>query len=309
MQGVTAFDAQSTSDEVAKALSGDIRGKNGTTLGSLGAEAAGSIAKYANLIILCGRNSTKLEETTKWITEQTPSANLRPLVFDMSSLDGARKAAAEVLINSAGVMAVPYSKTVDGFESHMGINHFAPFVFTSLLYPLLARSGTASSPSRIVNVSSFGHRRSPMRFDDLGFQDGKTYDCWLGYGQSKTANILFTNELAKRTKEKEQNVVAYSLHPGFIFTTNLAPHLTIADFVRLGSKNEKGEVIIPSKTAQQGAATYIVAAFDPSIVPHSGAYLLDADVANSQQPHAKSPEDAQRLWALSETLTQQPFDI
>ncbi|KAF8323302.1 NAD(P)-binding protein [Clavulina sp. PMI_390] len=313
MSRVTKFNVHSTADEashsdqlcflptvVTEALATEILGKNvlvnGATLGSLGAEVVGSIAKYANLIILGGRTPSKIDETIKWIKESTPSANVHPLVFDLSSLDGARKGAVEalalnepihVLINSAAVMAVPYSKTVDGLESHMAINHFGPFLFTMLLFPLLARSGTPSFPARIVNVSSAGYRMSPIRFDDLEFQDGKVYDRWGAYAQSKTANILTANELARRSKEKGLNVVAYSLHPGNIFTTNLAPHLNVADFVGLGAMNEKGEIIVPHKTSQQGAATYIVAAFDPSVVPYSGAYLEDADIAD-RADHAKS---------------------
>ncbi|KAF8321577.1 hypothetical protein DL93DRAFT_2072318 [Clavulina sp. PMI_390] len=111
-------------------------------------------------------------------------------------------------------MAVPFSKTVDGHESHMGINHFAPFLFTALVFPVLARSGTPSSPARIVNITSGAHRLTAIRFDDINFQDGKEYVPWQGYGQSKTANILFANELARRSKEKSVSVVAYSLHPG-----------------------------------------------------------------------------------------------
>ncbi|KAF8323304.1 NAD(P)-binding protein [Clavulina sp. PMI_390] len=322
MPGITSFNAQSTSDEVAEALASQITGKNviisGATMGSLGAEAARSIAMYANLVVLGGRNLSKLEDTIKWIKERTPSANLRTLMFDLSNLEGARKAAAEllaygepihVLINSAAVMAVPYSTTVDGLESHMAINHFAPFLFTGLLFPLIARSGDSSFPSRIVNVSALGHRRCPIRFGDLNFHDGQDYNPWDAYGQSKTANILFSNELARRSHEKGLDVVAYSLHPGGILGTNLFLHLTNADFMYIGATNEKGEVIAPTKTPQQGAATYIVAAFDPDVIPYTGAYLEDGDITDSQHPHAKSLKDGQDLWALSESITRMAFDI
>ncbi|KAF8323303.1 NAD(P)-binding protein [Clavulina sp. PMI_390] len=321
MPGITNFNLHSTADEVAKALAAEVVGKNvlinGATLGSLGAEAAGSIAKYANLVIIGGRTPSKLDETIKWVKEKTPSANVLPLVFDLSSLDGARKGGAEalalnepihVLINSAAVMAVPYSTTVDGHESHMAINHFGPFLFTALLLPLLARSGTSSSPARIINVSSEAYKLSPIRFDDLTFQDGKGYDRWKAYGQSKTANILIANELARRSKENGLNIVTYSLHPGNIFWTNLAPHLKVADFVSNGTMSEKGEPLIPHKSLQEGAATYIVAAFDPSIIPYSGAYLEDADIADCDE-HAKSQEDGERLWALSEATTHQTFSV
>lgn len=117
-------------------------------------------------------------------------------------------------------MAAPYSKTEEGLEHHMAVNHFAPFLFTALVFKKLASSGTAEDPARIVNVSSWGHRFSAIRFGDPDFAEGKEYDRWMAYGQSKTANILFANEIARRAKEKRIPVVSYSLHPGsesFIF--------------------------------------------------------------------------------------------
>lgn len=111
-------------------------------------------------------------------------------------------------------MAIPYTKTPDGLESHLGVNHFSPFLFTALIFPRIASAGTPEDPARIVNIYSRGHFRSDIRFGDLDFGDGKDYDRWQGYGQSKTANILFANEIARRVKEKGVPVVAYSLHPG-----------------------------------------------------------------------------------------------
>lgn len=114
-------------------------------------------------------------------------------------------------------MAVPYSKTVDGFESHMGVNHFGHFLFTALIFSRIVAAGTKADPARIVNISSAGHRRTDIRFDDMDFSNGETYNKFLGYGQSKTANILFSNEIARRAKEREIPVVAYSVHPGGMY--------------------------------------------------------------------------------------------
>ena len=115
-----------------------------------------------------------------------------------------------MLINNAAVMACPYGHTEDGFESQFGANHLAHFLFTALIYPRIRAASTSEFPSRIVNVSSRGHQRSDFRFDDYDFEGGKVYDPFVSYGQSKTANILFSNELARRSKE----VLAFSLHPG-----------------------------------------------------------------------------------------------
>lgn len=114
-------------------------------------------------------------------------------------------------------MMCPYGTTTDSFESQIGANHFAPFLFTALIFPRILAAGSetaSSSPARIVNVSSMGHQISDFRFDDYGFSGGKTYDERVAYGQSKTANILFANEIARRAKERALNVLAYSLHPG-----------------------------------------------------------------------------------------------
>lgn len=115
-------------------------------------------------------------------------------------------------------MAVPYSSTVDGFESQFGVNHLGPFLFTALIYNHIIAgaggTGTPEIPSRIVNISSRGHHISGILFDDVGFSDGKVYDQWKAYGQSKTASILFANEIARRAKEKSVPLVAFSLHPG-----------------------------------------------------------------------------------------------
>lgn len=111
-------------------------------------------------------------------------------------------------------MAAPYSKTVDGQEHHLAVNHLGPFLFTSLIFNRLAAAGSESDPARIINVTSLAYTIAPIRFDDLDFGDGKEYNKWVAYGQSKTGNILFTNEIARRASDKHVPVVSYSLQPG-----------------------------------------------------------------------------------------------
>lgn len=172
-------------------------------------------------------------------------------------------------------MAAPYSRTEDGFESHMGINHFTPFLFTALIFKRIAAAGTKDDPARVVNISSGAHRVTGIRFDDLNFSDGKAYQKFAGYGQSKAANVLFANEITRRAKENGVPVVAYSLHPGgswpvfrkiernfdditpltVIDGTNLGKYINDDDLRSIGNKNEKGEWLIPIKSLGEGAAT------------------------------------------------------
>ena len=171
----------------------------------------------------------------------------------------------DVIVNNAGIMAVPYSKSADGFEYQLATNHLGHFLLTNLLMPRIL---AAAPGSRIINVSSRGHQRGEFRFDDPNFSNGATYEPFLGYGQSKTANILFSVTLAERLEAK--GVRSYSLHPGMIITTNLAKKMAPEEIQRLkdfGLIDENGQPKDPKrwKSIEQGAGTSVVAAFDPRI--------------------------------------------
>ncbi|ANB12495.1 Env9p [Sugiyamaella lignohabitans] len=317
------FDNQTTSEQVGAEFADNIKGKTvivtGATWGGLGAHTALTIARHgAERVIIAGRKASSLEETIAKIKEEVPSANVTPLVFDLASLKTVRAAAdkinsdhdikhIDVLINNAAVMACPFSKTEDGFENQFGSNHLGHFLFTTLIINKIL----ASKYPRIVNVSSQGHRFSPIRFDDVNFSNGEKYGSFQAYGQSKTANILFTRELNRRYASK--GLVTFSLHPGVI-STNLSRHI---DFENLLSSNEvdyqgnpcfQREYLekIVYKTISQGASTTLVAAFDPAIVKSSGSYMSDC-VINEDLclPFAKDMDSAERLWTLSEKLVAQ----
>ncbi|KDQ11814.1 hypothetical protein BOTBODRAFT_447830 [Botryobasidium botryosum FD-172 SS1] len=311
------FGFHTTAEEVAMVLGDHIKGKTilitGVSPNSLGAEAARVAAKFgAGLVAIASRSQTKLEQVARGIKFETPTANVRTLVLDLGSFAAVRVAASEVLaypepldvlINSAGIMAVDYRKTVDGHESQFGTNHLGHFLFTARIFPKLRESDAP----RIINVSSYGHRYGTIRFDDPGFSEGEKYDRFEAYGQSKTANILFSRELARR------GVVSFSLHPGSILT-NIADTIPMDALVGLGVLDEKGEVCtdgrVSWKTLGEGASTYIFAAFDPAIVAQSGAYLEDASVnEDGAAPHASDMESAKRLWELSEQLVGEKFDV
>jgi NAD(P)-dependent dehydrogenase (short-subunit alcohol dehydrogenase family) len=194
----------------------------GCTLGGLGHFTALELARRGAKVVLGGRTPEKLTETESSIRAQVPHAELLQLQVDLADLGSVRKAAAEaasfgpidVLVNNAGVMAPPYSRTVDGLEMQMATNHFGPFLLTGLLLPQLV----SSSAGRVVTVSSQMHRtarRAPL--DDPRSQE-RRYSKWPVYGQTKLANLLFTYELDRRLREAELPVKALAAHPGFAGT-------------------------------------------------------------------------------------------
>lgn len=319
---IIQFNRETTSEDAAAYYANEIKGKTvlitGASWEGLGAEAARVIAKNgAGLVILAGRRQESLDETIQKIHAQTPDANLRSLIIDLASLASIRKAAAEVnqypetidvLINNAAVMACPYSTTEDGFERQFGTNHLGHFLFTSLIFSRIV----ASKDPRIINVSGFGHNFGPVRYDDPGFQGGELYNKWNAYGQTKTANILFSRELAKRYGDK--GLTAFSLHPGAIITP-LGKYISIeeeigCDMVYL----EDNKLLLKVKdfnfkNIQQGTSTHIVAAFDPSIKSQNGSYLQDAHIDNENvRCWASDDNNAARLWEMSERLLDHKFD-
>ncbi|KAF7372785.1 NAD-P-binding protein [Mycena sanguinolenta] len=230
-----AFDINSTGESVGKVFADKIKGKTvivtGVSPGGFGADTARALALYGAKVILAGRSLSKIQATADAIHKEIPGADLKELVLDLSSQNAVRQAAEEVLkysgpidvvITNAGVMGTPYEKTVDGLELQFASNHVGHFLFVNLIMPKLLES----SAPRVVLASSVGHYWGPVRFDDYGFEDGKTYDKWLAYGQSKTAVILHGVELAERYKGK---LVVFSVHPGGA-VTNLSSSMTKEDY-------------------------------------------------------------------------------
>ncbi|MEI2714098.1 MAG: oxidoreductase [Nocardioides sp.] len=189
----------------------------GPSLGGLGYFTALELARRGALVVLCGRTPAKLDEAELAILAEVPDASLRSVIVDLASLESVRTAATEmadldsidVLINNAGIMASPFRRTVDGFESQMATNHFGPFLFTGLLFDsILAASG------RVVTVSSQMHRIAWSA--PLGDPRVKPspYLRWREYGRSKLANLLFTLELQRRCDSLGLPVSALAAHPG-----------------------------------------------------------------------------------------------
>lgn len=186
----------------------------------IGASGLIALAKgHPRALVLAGRTPSAFASVAQQISSIDPAIHVVSVALDLSSLASVRAAATEllanadiphidVLINNAGVMACPYSLTADGIEMQFGTNHIGHFLFTSLLMPKLLK---ASEP-RVVNLSSSGHRFGRLeQYEDYNWE--KTpYNAWSAYGQSKLANVLFTNELARRFGTR--GLKAYSVHPG-----------------------------------------------------------------------------------------------
>ncbi|MDB5980165.1 MAG: dehydrogenase [Pseudomonas sp.] len=217
-----------------------------------------------------------------------------------------------ILVNNAGIMACPLERDARGFESQFATNHLGHFQLVTRLWPALRQAKGA----RVVSVSSWGHRRSPMVFDDPHFER-RDYDRWSAYGQSKTANILFA--VALDLRGKSDGVRAFSVHPGSIVSTDLKRYLSTEELQGLGVIDEEGRPILDPaknlKTAEQGAATSIWCATSPQLDGMGGVYCENCDVApllsadgevgsisRGVMPYAVDPEAAERLWQLSEQL-------
>ena len=209
----------------------------------------------------------------------------------------------DLLVNNAGIMACPETRVGPGWEAQLGTNHLGHFALTARLWPALVASGGA----RVVALSSAGHHRGGIRWEDPMWTSD--YDKWSAYGQAKTANALFAVHLDRLGAEL--GVRAFSVHPGGILTP-LQRHLPREEMVALGWIDEDGQEIGQGfKDVEQGAATTVWAATSGDLDGRGGVYCEDCDIAvDSEGRHrvgvadwATDPEQAARLWTMSEELT------
>jgi NAD(P)-dependent dehydrogenase (short-subunit alcohol dehydrogenase family) len=212
----------------------------------------------------------------------------------------------DIQINNAAIMAAPETRVGPGWEAQFATNHLGHFALTNLLWPALVADGGA----RVVALSSRGHKRSGIRFDDLQFENG--YDKWQAYGQAKSANVLFAVHLD--ALGQDAGVRAFAVHPGGILTP-LQRHLTHEEMVGYGWIAEDGTPKFEFKTPEQGAATATWAATSPQLEGMGGVYCEDCDIAEPTNPnadtadqsgvdaHATDPDIAAKLWTISAQLT------
>lgn len=262
----------------------------------IGRATALGLADEGARLLLVGRTPERCEETLALIRRRTGRDDAQMLQADLSSLKEVRRLAGEllaraervhVLINNAGVTLLRRQLTVDGLEATFATNHLAYFLLTGLLLPRLRES----APARIVNVASDAHRFGRLDLSDL--QNERRYRAMRVYGQSKTANLLFTQELARRIAGS--GVTANALHPGGI-RSNLGR-----------SEGRALEVLrrvvgLFLKTPEEGARTSLHLACSPELEGVSGRYFAKCR-ERTPAAHARDPELARRLWERSEELT------
>ena len=297
----------------------DLTGLSAVVTGAatgIGVETARALAEAGARVTLAVRNRAAGEAVADDINRTARDAQARVGPLDLADLASVRAFAAEwgaaplhMLINNAGVMACPLAYTADDLEMQIGTNHFGHYLLAALLAPALLRASDQKGRSaRVVSLTSIGHRRSAVNFDDPHYRH-RPYDKWEAYGQSKTANALFA--VGFNARFKDRGVTANAVMPGGIMTP-LQRHLPREEMIAFGWMDEAGKVARGFKTTEQGASTSVWAAMGDELEGVGGLYLEDcaqaapwtADIPfRGVMPHAIDPEAADRLWTLSEKTT------
>ncbi|KAK4350864.1 hypothetical protein RND71_030177 [Anisodus tanguticus] len=305
-KGPSGFSYSSTAEEVTHGIDGS--GLTAIVTGAssgIGSETTRTLVLRGVHVIMAVRNMGAGKDVREAIVKEIPAAKVDVMELDLSSLASVRKFAADfisscrslnILINNAGVMAIPFTLSKDNIELQFATNHLGHFLLTNLLLDKMKETTRETKrEGRIVNVASEAHRvtyREGIRFDKINVQ--QSYSRYLAYGQSKLANILFTNELTKRLKDDGVEITANSLNPGAI-STNLFRHMTIVH----GLASTVGKLVL--KNVQQGASTTCYLALNPQVKGVSGEYFLDNNLA-TPSTMAKDMDLAKRLWDFSMDL-------
>jgi NAD(P)-dependent dehydrogenase (short-subunit alcohol dehydrogenase family) len=282
----------------------------------IGLEAARTLAGAGAHVVLACRDPRRAETAAAEIRGAHPGAELEILPLDLASLASVRDFASafsarhprlDVLVNNAGVMAIPRRTTADGFEMQLGTNHLGHFALTGLLMPRLL----AAPAPRVVTLSSTAHRWGWMRFDDLHGE--RRYQRWLAYGQSKLANLLFSYELDRRARAAGRALVAAACHPGYS-ATNLQLVGPRMDGSRRMEALMHWANRVFSQEAKMGALPTLFAATAPAV--QGGDYYgpdrmfetwgHPTKVSSTARSH--DPASARRLWEVSEELTGGRFE-
>jgi NAD(P)-dependent dehydrogenase (short-subunit alcohol dehydrogenase family) len=276
----------------------------------LGLETARVLAAHGATVVLAGRDAGRTASAADDIRGQQPGASVQTAEVDLASLESIRAAASDVtarfpqldlLINNAGVMFTPHTLTKDGYELQFGTNHLGHFALTGLLMPsLLGKPG-----SRVVTLSSNGHRAGRMNFADL--QSARHYNRYAAYGRAKLANLLFTYELQRRLSAAKKQTIALAAHPGTArteLTRHMSPVSNAAMSPRLAAVNSW-----LVQDAKMGALPTLRAATDPDAIggtyygPDGFMQLTGYPIVVASSGRSQSREDQRRLWVESEQLT------
>jgi NAD(P)-dependent dehydrogenase (short-subunit alcohol dehydrogenase family) len=317
----SSFGATSTTDEVLAGV--DLSGKRILVTGvsaGLGVETARTLAAHGATVVGAARDLGKAHGATAQVrADAANGGSLELIELDLASMASVRACADalnaagkpfDAVICNAGVMATPQGKTADGFETQFGTNHLGHFVLVNRIASLL------KAGSRLVNLSSAGHRFADVDLEDPNFER-TPYAEFVSYGRSKTANVLFAVEFDRR--HKGEGVRATAVHPGGI-QTELGRYMT--DAVRdalianINASQPAGAPSFSWKTIPQGAATSVWAGFKAAADEVGGKYCEDchvaeivdsSDIRGGVQPYALDPEHAKALWAKSEAMVGETF--
>jgi NAD(P)-dependent dehydrogenase (short-subunit alcohol dehydrogenase family) len=316
-----AFGATSTTDEVLRGV--NLSGKRVLVTGvsaGLGVETARVLAARGAEVIGAARDLRKAQKATEQVRGQAAAGgSLRLIELDLASLESVRRCADglvkeskpfDLIIANAGVMACPKGTTADGFETQFGTNHLGHFVLVNRIASLLTHA------ARLVNLSSAGHRYSDVDLEDPNFEHS-SYEEFVAYGRSKTANVLFAVEFDRR--HKARGVRAAAVHPGAI-ETELGRYMTAQVreqlIANINASQPKDAAPFRWKSIPEGAATTVWAACVADAEAVGGHYCEDCHVAEiapkpgirvGVQPYALDPKRAQALWEKSEQLVGERF--
>lgn len=298
----------------------DLSGKTIVVTGAnsgIGLAASEELAARGAHVVLACRSQEKGRAALERIRARRADAKLTLEALDLSSLESVRAfaerflahhPALDVLVNNAGVMALPYAKTQDGFEMQVGTNHLGHFALSALLWPALART----RGSRLVTVGSVAHHFGGIRLEDLNWEKG--YSRWPAYAQSKLANMLFSKELARRAERAGVEVVSIACHPGYASTSLQAKGAKSRGATFEETIMNLGNTAL-AQSAQWGAlptiyaATHDAAKAGTYIGPGGPFGLVGFPEPARTSKRANDPELAARLWALSEELTRTRFEV
>jgi NAD(P)-dependent dehydrogenase (short-subunit alcohol dehydrogenase family) len=298
----------------------DLKGKIAVVTGAnsgLGYQASLALARKGAMVILAVRNREKGQVAFDRIKSEIPEAELVVMKLDLANIESIKHFAdtfleeferLDILINNAGLMAVPLLRTTQGFEMQFGTNHIGHFALTALLIDIIDRTPA----SRIVNVSSIAYKMGRINFDDLNWN--KSYSKWAAYGQSKLANLLFTIELDRRLRLAEKHIIVASAHPGWA-STNLQTKAAEIE----GAKFKRSMINVFNKlfgqSPRMGALPLLYAATSYSVEssmfygPNGIFGLHGYPVEIKTDPKRVDPKVALKLWEASEKLTGIKFII
>lgn len=293
---------------------GDLSGRTAVVTGAnsgLGLESARALAAAGARVLLACRDEGRARGAAATVAADATGPAPEVVRLDLADLDSVAAAAEDItrrlerldlLLNNAGVMAIPLRRTAQGHEAQFGTNHLGHFALTGRLLPVLL----AAEQPRVVTTSSFAHRMGRIRWDDLDWERG--YRKWEAYGQSKLANLLFTFELDRRARATADRLVAAAAHPGYASTAlqRRGPEMSGNKAMALVMRLANGVVAQPPEA---GALPQLYAAVAPGV--HGGDYigpggpfeLRGAPTKVRASKRAYREADGERLWRVSEEMT------